>query len=214
MGDLRGKTVLDLACGEGIYNRIIMSKGAKSSTGVDISSEMIALAEAEEAKNPQGTKYVVEDAGVFRAKEPVDIVMCSYLLNYAKTWDEIFTFTKAIYDDLKPGGKFVGFNDSPMNKPEDYPRYKKYGFYKSTPVNRKEGDPVTYHFINADGSEFSFDNFYLSKDTYERAFKEAGFKNFDWHPPELSEEGLQKFGKAYWVEFFEYPPMTAMTAVK
>lgn len=214
MGDLKDKTVLDLACGEGIYNRIIMNKGAKKSIGVDISSEMIALAEAEEKKHPTGAEYVVQDAGHYQADTLVDIVMCSYLLNYAKTWNEIFTFTKAIYNNLKPGGRFVAFNDNIKGAPEHYSIYKKYGFYKSTLPNRKEGDPITYHFINADGSEFQFDNFYLTKETYERAFKEAGFKNFQWHIPQLSKEGLEKFGKEYWADFLEYPPMIAMTAEK
>ncbi len=48
LGDLRGQTVLDLACGEGIYARKFRRAGATSVTGVDVSREMIALAEAEE----------------------------------------------------------------------------------------------------------------------------------------------------------------------
>lgn len=105
LGDLTGKSVLDLACGEGIYSRQIMAAGAMSVTGVDISAEMIALAEQEERRNPQGNQYVVGDASHCKSEQPFDRVLCSYFLNYAKTWDEIQTYCRAIYDNLKPGGK-------------------------------------------------------------------------------------------------------------
>lgn len=36
LGDLRGRTVLDLACGEGIYARQFKRVGAAEVTGVDI----------------------------------------------------------------------------------------------------------------------------------------------------------------------------------
>ena len=45
LGDVRGKTVLDLACGEGFYTRLLRQAGASEVTGVDISAAMIELAE-------------------------------------------------------------------------------------------------------------------------------------------------------------------------
>ena len=47
LGDLRGKAVLDPASGDGIYARQFKRAGASVATGVDVSQEMIALAEAE-----------------------------------------------------------------------------------------------------------------------------------------------------------------------
>merc|ERR1719352_456236 len=41
---LRGKSVLDLACGNGYYSRMIKEKGAERVHGVDLSSLMIAEA--------------------------------------------------------------------------------------------------------------------------------------------------------------------------
>ncbi len=214
LGDLSGKSVLDLACGEGIYSRQVMAAGAMSVTGVDISSEMIALAEAEEKRKPQGNLYVVGDAAHYKSPKPFDRVLCSYFLNYAKTWDEIQTYCRAIYDNLKPGGKFVGFNDNPANDPADYGRYRKFGFYKTTPENRKEGAPITYHILNSHGGEFKFDNFYLSKETYEKAFQAVGFKDFQWHQPRLSKEGAEKFEPGFWDDFLKYPPMIGISAKK
>ena len=49
LGDIRGQCVLDLACGEGFYTRKIKQAGARAVTGVDISAEMIKLAEKKSA---------------------------------------------------------------------------------------------------------------------------------------------------------------------
>ncbi|MXY55621.1 MAG: class I SAM-dependent methyltransferase, partial [Gammaproteobacteria bacterium] len=45
LGDVAGKTVLDLACGDGFYTRLLRQAGASQVTGVDISRAMIELAE-------------------------------------------------------------------------------------------------------------------------------------------------------------------------
>lgn len=52
LGDLRGRTMLDLACGDGVYTRQFKRAGAVEVTGVDLSQAMIALAEAEERADP------------------------------------------------------------------------------------------------------------------------------------------------------------------
>ena len=83
LSDLRGRTVLDLACGEGVYTRQFKRAGATAVTGVDISQATIALAEGEERQDPLGCRYVRADAAAFTPAAPVDIVTAVYLLNYA-----------------------------------------------------------------------------------------------------------------------------------
>ena len=48
LGELHDRTVLDMACGEGVYARQFKRAGAAEVTGIDISPAMIALAESEE----------------------------------------------------------------------------------------------------------------------------------------------------------------------
>lgn len=48
LGDPQDRTVLDLACGDGVYARQFKRAGSAEVTGVDISPAMVAPAEAQE----------------------------------------------------------------------------------------------------------------------------------------------------------------------
>jgi len=213
LGNLEGKTIIDFGCGDGFHTRLLKQLGANRVLGVDISSKMIELAEIEEQNNPIGCEYLLadvckQDLGEF------DIVTAIYLLNYAKSKDELFDYCEAIYKHLKPGGRFVGFNDSPDNTIENYGKYKKFGFYKSTTKERKEGDPITYHFTNPDGTEFEFDNYYLSTDIYNSVFRQCGLLGFEWCGPWLSESAHLDHDDKYWDDLLENPPLIGMQAHK
>lgn len=210
IGDVKGKTVLDLACGEGIYSRKISSLGATLVVGVDISPKMIEL--ARKAGTSGRSEFIVNDVEALGKIGNFDIAVGMYLMNYAKTPKQLMHFCRAVAINLKSGGHFVGFNDNPHNPREKYGAYEKYGFKKAAVSGRKEGDPVTYYITTPDGREFQFDNFYLSPETYEKAFKQAGFSSFNWEGPWLSEEGIKNYPDGYWDDFMNHPPLSGMSA--
>ena len=51
VGDLAGKAVVDVACGEGFYTRILRQCGAAKVTGLDLSPKMIELAARRESRS-------------------------------------------------------------------------------------------------------------------------------------------------------------------
>jgi len=61
VGNVKGKQLLDLACGEGYNTRILAKKGARV-IGVDFSKEMIKLARERERRDRLGIRYYVSDA--------------------------------------------------------------------------------------------------------------------------------------------------------
>ena len=61
-GDIKNKKVLDLACGQGYFSRILAKKGAKV-TGIDITKNLLEMAEGKEEKEPLGIKYYRLDSG-------------------------------------------------------------------------------------------------------------------------------------------------------
>ncbi|MXX03785.1 MAG: class I SAM-dependent methyltransferase [Gemmatimonadetes bacterium] len=214
LGDISGVKALDLACGEGFYTRKLKQAGAGEVLGVDVSAEMIRLAEAEERARPTGCRYLNRDAAALVLDEPVDLVVALYLLNYARDADELLRFVRAAHGALKPGGRFVGFNDNVLNAPGGTVSYARYGFekvYTRRAEAPNEGDPIVYRFTNDDGTRFEFNNYYLSPGTYCRVFEEAGFTGFRWVDPQLHpSERNNKF----WDEFMAAPPIIGFEAVR
>lgn len=210
-GDISNQSVLDLACGEGHYTRKLKSAGGSKVVGVDISPEMIVLANREEAKCPTGCKYLVSDVATIPDLGAFDLVSAMYLLNYAQTKEQLLSFCKAAYKHLKRGGRFVGVNDNVQNKPEYYQTYAKYGFVKAGNAQAAEGDSITYIIQNSDGTTFQFDNYYLSPQTYAEAFAKAGFVNFKWEGPLLAPAQQHN---DYWNVFMQHPPIIGFSAQK
>lgn len=209
LGDLRGQRVLDLACGEGFYTRKLKQAGGADVLGVDISREMILLAEAEERRAPLGVRYLQGDAGELDIAGAFDLVAAAYLLNYARTREELLRFCQVAYRALRPGGRFVGFNDNVNRDPNDAPSFAPYGFEKICPPPRCEGDAIIYAIRQPDGGVFRITNYYLSPETYQWAFAEAGFANFTWAGPWL--DPAQE-GNSFWRDFMQYEPLIGFTA--
>jgi ubiquinone/menaquinone biosynthesis C-methylase UbiE len=61
LGNIRGKQVLDLGCGEGYNTRIMARRGAKV-TGIDFSEKMIEFARDQEKKDRLGIRYNICNA--------------------------------------------------------------------------------------------------------------------------------------------------------
>ena len=211
LGDLRGQTVLDLACGEGIYARKFRRAGATSVTGVDVSREMIALAEAEERADPIGCRYVCEDAARFTPAARVDVVTALYLLNYARTAGELASFGRACFRALRPGGRLVGFNDNIRNPPQPGRSLAKYGLERTCRQPLHEGDPIHNRITNPDGRVFEFDNYYLAPATYERTMRNSGFNDFTWIDAAMDPAAPQP---AFWDNFMAQRPLTGFTATR
>jgi ubiquinone/menaquinone biosynthesis C-methylase UbiE len=213
LGDVSKKSVLDLACGEGFYSRRIKRKGAQTVVGVDISEKMIALAEQQEKKHPLGIDYFVSDIMELEKIGSFDLVVASYLLNYAQTKEQLLEMCRTISANLKSGGRFVSINNNPDQPPETFPRCKKYGFTKSISGPLIEGVAITYEFFRG-GQKFRIDNYYLSPEIHEWAFKRVGFKTIQWHKVEASPDGIKKFGRKFWQDFIDCQPIIGIECLK
>jgi ubiquinone/menaquinone biosynthesis C-methylase UbiE len=192
VGDVAGKAVIDLACGEGYYTRELRGRGAARVLGVDLSHGMIELAEAEEKRNPRGIEYRVGDARTLELPEQFDLVFAAYLLNYARTADELAEMCRAIARCLKPGGRFVTANNNPAEPPSNFPAGRSYGYVKRLEGEPADGTPVIWEFFLEEGP-FEVRNYILGVETMEAAFRAAGLRDVRWHPPQVSPEGLGDF---------------------
>lgn len=213
VGDPSGKSVLDVACGEGFYTRMIRQRGADRVTGVDLSQGMIDLARSQEVTHQLGIDYVVADAREFSPSEPFDLTVAAYLLNYAQTRDELQAMCDGIAKSLKPGGRFVTVNSNPGLTFHTAPSFRKYGFETAVLGDWREGVPIKWTFHLSDGP-FDIENYYLSVATHEEAFRQAGFRDVRWHLPKLSPEGLKAHDLDFWTTLLQSPPVTFIECVK
>nr|VFJ46773.1 MAG: Ubiquinone/menaquinone biosynthesis C-methylase UbiE [Candidatus Kentron sp. FM]VFJ47751.1 MAG: Ubiquinone/menaquinone biosynthesis C-methylase UbiE [Candidatus Kentron sp. FM]VFK07947.1 MAG: Ubiquinone/menaquinone biosynthesis C-methylase UbiE [Candidatus Kentron sp. FM] len=214
LGGLSGKSILDLACGEGFYTRELKQKGVAQVVGVDISKEMLELAMREEKTAPLGIEYRVGDVLDLGRIGEFDRVVATYLLNYARTREELLKMCRNIYLNLKPGGRFVTINNNNEQPPNLYKKLEKYGSTCNIFGPLEDGTPITIILKPGSSEELCFDVYYLSNATHESVFREAGFKEIIWHPVKISPEGIQKFGQEYWQDFLENPVFVCMECVK
>lgn len=212
-GDPTELAVLDVACGEGFYTRLMRQRGAAHVTGVDLSQGMIELAQQQEAVHQQGIAYIVGDARELPVAEEYDLAVAAYLLNYARTREELQSMCDGIARALKPGGRFVTVNSSPAFHFPDSPSFRQYGFETTANGDWQEGTPITWTFHLEDGP-FDIENYYLSVPTHEAAFRQAGFSEVRWHSPQLSPDGLQDQTADYWTPLLKNSPITFIECVK
>ncbi len=209
-GDVHGLSILDLPCGEGTYSRAFARRGAGSVLGVDLSSAMVEQAQAIEREERLGLSYQVGDAANLGAVGAFDLVVASYLFNYARTADELLAFARSVRANLKPGGRLVGMNNNPRNALERYGSFAAYGFSRDIELPRREGSRIRYTFTKPDGSTFGFDNFWLAPETYQAVFAEAGLRDFQFVDCQARlSEGQDP---AFWQDFVRDCPITGLVA--
>ncbi|HXT82603.1 MAG TPA: methyltransferase domain-containing protein [Acetobacteraceae bacterium] len=206
VGAPTAKKVIDIACGEGFYTRMIRTRGAAKVTGVDLSQEMIGLARASEAQQPLGIDYIIGDGLNLKVAGDYDLAVAAYLLNYAHDRTELNEMCRGIARSLKPGGRFVAVNSNPACDFSAAPSYRKYGFETSVVGPFREGAPITWTFYLEDGA-FSIENYFLNIETHEQALHAAGFRDVRWHRPQLSPEGESVDGSEYWADLLGHPPL-------
>jgi SAM-dependent methyltransferase len=206
IGDVHGKAVLDLACGEGYYTRRLAHGGAARVVGADLSQRMIDLARDQEQSDPHGIDYRVGDARNLDLGEDFDVVVAGYLLNYAATREELLAMCRTIVRHLRPGGRFVTVNNNPAQPRAAFSLGRKYGFLKSAEEEPRDGTAITWTFFLEEGP-FAITNYQLSVGTHEEVLREAGFRDIRWHEPRLMPEGAAAEGEAFWEDFLSSPPI-------
>ncbi len=129
IGDLRGKKVLDVACGGGHFTRRLREGGASQVVGLDISERMIAQARSLEEQEPLGIEYQVEDARSVVPQQDFDLLVSAWLLVYAHDRPELASMCEGLASRLRPGGRLVTLTTNPdLYAFQPPPDYRKYGF--------------------------------------------------------------------------------------
>ncbi|MCW3467067.1 class I SAM-dependent methyltransferase [Chitinophaga nivalis] len=205
LGDLTGCSVLDLGCGDGMSSRRLKSWGAAQVTGVDVSEEMIKLAQLTESHNPMGIEYNHADVTTMQPIGTFDVVTASYLLHYASSLTELQQMAQSAYDNLKPGKQFITSNLNPLAPPLpelDLPEHKLH--YRLTSNLLADGLPMDGTLLH-DGQQITFKAWWYSWQTYQTVFRDAGFTNCAIVPYLIPEEEINKYPPGFWAPYYAAP---------
>jgi SAM-dependent methyltransferase len=209
VGDVSGRSVLDLASGTGFYSREFKRRGASRVLGVDISGEMVAAARAAEDRNPLGIRYEVGDVARLRGfAQPFDVGVAVQLFNYAQDVATLETMCRNIHRSLVPGAGFFVFGQNP-----DFrfggPSLAKYGFLCEQ-VGEDSAIGPRVRITALLDPPISFVANPPSREVYETCLQAAGFSEITWVPLEISGNGLREYAEGFWDDYAANPPLTML----
>lgn len=215
VGDVTEQTWLDLACGTGAYTRQLRRRGASRVLGVDLSPEMIRVAQDAEQERPSGVEYQVADVGALGDVGRFDGALGVYLLHYSESVEHLHDMCRNIGRSLRPGGRFVTYQLSPdISQVPGY--YLKYGadFQLRSDGPLENGEAFAFR-INVTGFQSPyFTVYYWSRAALEEALTEAGFGRIRWVMPKLSPEGHNHPDPQWWQDHLDRPFAVLLEAEK
>jgi len=203
LGDLRGCSVLDLACGTGYYTRRLKRWGAARTVGVDVSEDTIDYARKEEEAEPLGIEYRVADILRLSGFDTFDRVTAAFVLHLARDRDELIAMLRAAFDLLAPGGVFIASLPDPETAAPTSPDgfLEKYG-YEMRPADTPLREFSRIHArLSGGGTVMAYDYFWVPWATYEEAFRAAGFSSWRREPWVVPPELEQRWPPGFWDEY-------------
>lgn len=192
-GNVRGKSVADIGCGEGYVSRILSSLGANV-IGIDQSPELIAIAKQAETRLKQGIEYHVADAtqnfSHLIPKNSQDLAFSICVTPHLKYQEMIDSFRNTA-NVLADNGEFIlavphseRFLDRAKSNWWTFD-YDKFHFKPDVQV------PITLY--TGDGKSFSPMAYPHSAREYGIAIRESGFRIKEIISPLATEEDLKVF---------------------
>jgi toxoflavin synthase len=210
LAEVRGRSVLDVACGIGFYARECMRLGARKVVGVDVSAEMISVARGMAESDQYGIEYQVHDALRLPSLGKFDVAIAIWLFNYASNEHDLRTMFERIAENLTGDGFIIGFTmDSSHRGGLDL---RKYG-YSLEFLDTIEGGRKWSCTLHPSGGDITFETFMLDRKCYERAAAAAGL-SVEWIPLEIGQDGIDAFAPGFWQDTIDNPSMTAFRATR
>lgn len=110
LGDLTGKTVMDIGCGYGAMTIKIANNGAAKVIGIDVSEKMIEKG-IKENSHPNIKYQVMFAEEIGGINDKFDVVVSCLAIHYIENFEKLFADVHAILND---GGEFVFSMEHPM----------------------------------------------------------------------------------------------------
>ena len=205
LGDMKGSSILDVACGAGNYSRLFCELGARKVVGVDYSKAMIDIAKEQTSESLPIT-YFQESGQDFAADHTFDVVFHAYYLNYADSQSQLEAMSRGLLDNLSEGGRMVGAVCVLGQNPRPDSSFLE---FHTEHESLDEGQKYPIYFKNQTECIY---NYNWSKPTLSAAMEQAGFQNIEWSHPLTDYAPV--YSRQRWDDLVGKPIYLAVTATK
>ena len=195
LGDVKGKLLLDIGCGDGVLARMFANKGA-SVVGYDISQSQISLAE-ELSKDFLQIQYFVSSPKDFSYPKKFDVGYAAMVLCYLNDLPDLQSLFDSIYASLNESGFFVllDLDKSKLVFGKDYFSRR----FDLLPSNK-----IALNFHVPGTKSFSVEFTGFTKNDFEACAKKSGFKSIKWFDVNFTKEGKKVVGRTFLREYEKY----------
>ena len=205
LGPITGLSVLDLACGYGFNTRLLAGRGARPVVGVDVSVEMIRLAEKEEARAPLGIEYVIADVAGLPPLRRFDLATAIYLFNYAPTRPALQAMFRGVRVNLAGHGRLLAIVPNPTPFPAA--NYDEFGLHILERVPGGDAPLIRQEFTTDPPTPL--EDYEWSLEDYETAATRAGFGRVEWAPIRTPPPDETR-DEAFWRRYRDHPVSSLM----
>lgn len=209
MGDIRGKNILDVGCGDGYFARMLSREYGAEVVGYDRGEQLIhAARETAKQEGFTNIQFFVADAQDFKIAKSFDFGVSVMVLPYAPNETELAKYFESTRNSLNIGGKFISVVLNPELKK-----------YEGSIPNRKMiplgNRKIEVHFFDPKSGTEKFTGVLnqFSKDAYNTAARKGGFAKMDWRPVYPSEAAMKDEGN-FWKNVVEDQPYSLLVAEK
>jgi SAM-dependent methyltransferase len=206
LGEVTARSALDLACGYGFNTRLLAGLGARPVVGVDVSVEMIRLAEKREAAAPLGIEYLIADVARMPALRRFDLATAVYLFNYASSRARLAEMFRGIRRNLADDGRLLAIVPNPTPFPGA--NYDEFGLRILERVPGAEVPLIRQEFTTDPPTLLEDHEWQLAD--YELAANRGGFGTVHWSPIRTPPPDGDR-DEAFWRRYREHPVSSLMT---
>ena len=173
-----GDTILDLACGSGTLLTMLKLKGYDCE-GLDLSSDIIDIANEKAKINHLRIPYYVEDMTDFNLNKQYDMITCFFdSVNFLKTKEDIDNMFTCVKKHLKKGGLFIFdiFSETMFKEYDNNLIEEDYHTFKIKWLTKKVNSTTLKHDITITEGDVVFNESYYEYYHKLKSLNLEGFK--------------------------------------